>query len=202
MGRQAQSEDRGVPAGQTGEAVDRRVASRFTLLIRTAKLVAADREFLCVIRDASHDGIKLRVYNAIPQDVPLVLELANGDRFAVTRLWEGDGFAGFRFDEPVVLGRLLDAGTGPYPNRKLRLRRQIAGQLLWDRESHPVMVENISQQGAAILCQAFMALDQLVRLECPHLRPVYAKVRWRRQPAYGLIFEETLAFEDIAALPE
>lgn len=202
MGTQTQTECGPETAVQPGQDGDRRGASRFTLLIRTAKLVADEREFLCVIRDVSSKGLKLRLYNAIPAGVPLILELANGDRFAVTQAWERDGFAGFRFDEAVSLDRLLDAQKGPYPNRKLRLRRRICGRLFWESESREATVENISQQGAAIECDAFLALDQLVRLDCAQLRPVYAKVRWRRQPSYGLIFEETLAFDDLVALPE
>lgn len=199
--RQAQND--GVPlAADAGQDAERRGASRFTLLIRTAKLVLGDREFLCIIRDASPEGLKLRLYNALPDSEPLTLEMANGDRFAVRKVWERDEFGGFRFDEPVDLERLLDASRGPYPHRKLRLRRRIGGHLIWDGEVHAITVENISQQGAAIHCEAFLALDQLVRLECAHLRPVYAKIRWRRQPGYGLIFEETLALEDLAALPE
>ena len=39
---------------------DQRAAPRFTLLIRAAKLVSAQGEFVCVIRDVSETGVSVR----------------------------------------------------------------------------------------------------------------------------------------------
>lgn len=188
------------PIDPVGPGEDRRGASRFTLLIRTAKLIDGDREYLCVIRDVSRKGVKLRLYNDIPAGCRFTLELANGEQFVVEQIWGRDGFGGFRFPDPVELERLIEVERGPFPTRKLRLRTRIGARLAWGGKSHEVTVENISQQGAALVCEEFLSLDQLVRLECPGLPPVYAKVRWRRQPGYGLIFEQTLAFEDLVKL--
>jgi hypothetical protein len=188
------------PIDPLGPGEDRRGASRFTLLIRTAKLIDGERDYLCVIRDVSAKGVKLRLYNDIPPGKRFTLELANGEQFVVEQVWARDGFGGFRFPDPVELERLIEVERGPYPNRKLRLRTRIAGQLTAGGEQHPVQVVNISQQGAAVVCDQFLALDQLVRLECRGLPTIFAKVRWRRQPDYGLIFEQTLAFEDLVKL--
>jgi len=98
----------------------------------------------------------------------------------------------------LVLPADIDEGC-PH-NRKLRLRTQIEGKLFAGGEVQPAKVINISQQGAAVVCDHFLALDQLVRLECPGLPKLFAKVRWRRQPDYGLIFEQTLAFDDLVKL--
>lgn len=179
---------------------DRRSASRFTLLIRAAKLVHGDAEYVCVIRDASQRGVKLRLYGEVPAGIPLELELANGERFPVERVWTRDGFAGFRFPENIPLDRLIEVDRGRFPNRKLRVRTAIEGVVAWGSERHPVTFDNISQQGAAIACDAHLAIDQLVRVETAALPPVYAKVRWRKTPQYGLIFEHTLSFEELARL--
>lgn len=200
MAAQVQSSLGPEPIDPVGPGDDRRGASRFTILIRAAKLIDGDRDYLCVIRDVSAKGVKLRLYNDIPPGRPFTLELANGEQFAVEQVWARDGFAGFRFPDPVELERLIEVHRGPYPNRKLRLRTRIEGQLFAGGEGQPVQVVNISQQGAAVVCDQFLALDQLVRLECRGLPVIYAKVRWRRQPDYGLIFEQTLAFDDLAKL--
>ncbi|MFA7588424.1 MAG: PilZ domain-containing protein, partial [Novosphingobium sp.] len=131
---------------QAIEADDRRAASRFTLLIRAGKLVSGDLELPCVVRDASQSGIKLKVFNALPSDGPIDLELANGERFSVEPVWARDGHAGFRFTDDVDLPRLLDAERGPFRSRKLRLRTAIQGRVGCGSQIHPATLENISQQ--------------------------------------------------------
>jgi PilZ domain len=191
-----------VPLLPADSGDDRRVASRFTLLIRAAKLISAAGEQLCVIRDASQTGVKLKLFHPLRATGPLELELANGERFAVEQVWQADGHAGFRFPEEVDLARLVESERGQFPSRRLRLRvdvpvRIVAGGLVLDAK-----MENISQQGAGLLCEEHLALDQLVRLERNGRPPIYAKVRWRRTPAYGLIFEHTFGFEDLARYVE
>lgn len=189
-----------VAAIEPQEVSDRRTTSRFTILIRTAKLVDGATEYLCVIRDVSHSGIKLRLYNDIPQGKPLRLELANGDSFAVEQVWSRENFGGFRFPEKIELDRLIETERGPYPRRNLRLNTCMNGWIGWGDQSCQIRLDNISQQGAAIECNAHFAIDQLVRLDCPGLPTIYAKVRWRNQPQYGLIFEHTVAFETLTRL--
>ena len=46
---------------------DMRGAQRFTLLIRTAKLVSETGEFLCIIRDVSATGLRLRLFHDLPR---------------------------------------------------------------------------------------------------------------------------------------
>ena len=48
-------------------------------------------------------------------------------------------------------------------------------------------------------CQAHLAIDQFVRLDIDGLPEIFAKVRWRRGGEYGLIFDTTLKFEDLAS---
>ena len=188
--------------GPADDGGDRRGTTRFTILIRAAKLVHGDDEYICVIRDASQSGVKLRLYNAVPSGVPLELELANGERFPVEQVWSREGFGGFRFPDKVPLERLVEVDRGRFPNRKLRLRTDITGTVHWGGANCAVTLENISQQGAAMNCDAHLAIDQLVRLETSALPPIYAKVRWRKAPQYGLVFEHTLTFEELARLAD
>lgn len=187
-------------APEPEDVANRRNAPRFTLLIRTAKLVAADHEYLCIIRDASRTGVKLRLFNTLPKAEALVLELANGERFPVEPVWERDDHVGCRFPEEIELERLIEPNRGPYPNRKLRLRTLITGRLGWGSRSCEITFDNLSQQGGGIFCDEHLAIDQLVRVQMGPLPEFYAKVRWRKQPHYGLIFEQTLSFEELARL--
>jgi hypothetical protein len=58
-----------------------RRAPRFTLLVRAAKLIADGREYLCVLRDASATGVKVRVFHPLPAYQTIELETGNGERY-------------------------------------------------------------------------------------------------------------------------
>lgn len=184
------------------EAGDQRTAARFTLLIRSAKLLVDDKEYLCVIRDASKAGLRLKLFNRIPGHAKLTVELANGESFPVRKVWERDGFGGFAFMEEVSLERLVETGHGPFPNRKLRLKTLMAGRLVVGGQEFPITFENLSVQGACITCESLLAIDQLVRVETDELPSFHAKVRWRQRPQYGLVFEQMLSFEELGQLVE
>ena len=51
----------GLPTGPASGA-EARGAERYTVLLRTAKLIAGGAEYLCVLRDISATGVKLRLF--------------------------------------------------------------------------------------------------------------------------------------------
>jgi len=187
--------------GQDSDAgldAEQRAAPRVGLLIRPAKLVAPSGEYLCVLRDASATGVKVRCFHPLPAQ-PMALELGNGDRFPVERMWEQGDHAGLRFRDPVPVEYVIRE-TGPYPKRPVRLRLTLPALLVSGRDVLRVLIHDLSQQGARIECSEPVALDRRFRLEINGLAPIVAKVRWRRLPAAGLVFEETYRLEDFARL--
>lgn len=189
-----------VETAASGQGADgeRRGAQRFSLFVRTAKLVAGEQDHLCIVRDASVAGVKVRLFGPLPEHGELWLELANGERFEIELAWREDDHAGFRFRDEADLFRLVTIAQGAFPKRQLRLRTRIAGSIVTGDESFPVSFDNISQQGAKAACDAHLAIGQLVRIETGIVEPFYAKVRWRKRPDYGLIFEDILPFEALA----
>ena len=181
-------------------ANERRNTPRFTLLIRAAKLIAGDSEQICIIRDASVEGIRVRLFGPLLQTEGLELDLANGERFAVDQVWSEGENAGFQFRGEVDLARLVEVAHGRHRKRELRVRARLEGRIHTGTQSFTAQFENLSRQGACIECEERLSIDQLVRVETGHVEPFFAKARWRRQPRYGLIFEETLSFEDLASL--
>lgn len=182
-----------------GPGGELRAAPRFSLLIRTAKLTGPTGEYMCVVRDVSATGIKVRTFHPLPTIRELTLEMPNGDRYPVERVWESDGHAGFRFTAPIPVEYLLH-DEGQYRKRPLRLRMELPAVLSAGGITSPAHVRDLSQQGARIESAAFVAIDQQVRLEIPGLSEVYAKVRWRRHPAAGLVFEQTFRLDEFARL--
>jgi hypothetical protein len=178
-------------------AADARAAPRFTLLLRAAKLLAPQGQFLCVIRDVSATGVSLRGFHALPEGEGLQLELQSGARYALEQVWNRGTEAGYRFGEAVEVAELL-AEPSDYPKRPLRLdiglplRIELTGQVL---EGELV---NISQQGACIECATFLAIDQPLRLVSRRLPEIHAKVRWRDHHHYGLAFDTTFDLRRLA----
>jgi hypothetical protein len=198
--RDAVRQDDAVPAPPAGEdsGADLRAAPRFTLLIRAAKLVAPDAEFLCIVRDASETGVSVRLFHPLP-DAPLTLELPNGDRHALERVWEEEGKAGFRFREPPDVGRLVDSPSR-FTRRSVRVNMQVPCELTVVGRRVAAMIHNLSQSGALVRTDERLSLIQRVKLCAEGLPEIAAKVRWRRNDNYGLSFEDTFQFAEFAAL--
>lgn len=186
------------PAGEASGA-DQRSAPRFTLLIRAAKLTSPDCEFLCVVRDASETGVSVRLFHPLPPEIPLTLELPNGDRHLLERVWEADGKAGFSFAEPTSFERLVESPSR-FSKRAVRVRLEVPCDLMAGLRWVGATIGNISQQGALIRTQERLSLIQRVKLRAEGMPEVAAKVRWRRNDEYGLSFEDTFQFAELATL--
>lgn len=178
-----------------------RTAPRFTLLIRAAKLVSAQGEFVCVIRDVSEAGVSVRLFHRLPGCKHFALHMPAGEQYEITNVWERGNEAGFSFAQPLDVQRLINE-SGEYPKRGLRLGLCFPVSVKTLSHRFEGVVENLSQQGARIACNGLLAIDQAIRVEAPgingELREVRAKVRWRRDQRYGLVFDDTFALGDFA----
>lgn len=181
-----------------GEGSELRSAPRFTLLLRTAKLVSPAGEYLCVVRDVSSTGISVRTFHPLPQG-QVALELPNGDRHLLEKVWEKDGAAGFRFASEVDVARLIE-GKGRFPKRGVRLHMELPATLVTLGTTHDALVRNLSQQGARIDTRSRLAIDQRVQLELKGRPSIRAVVRWRKDDEYGLAFVDTFQFAELARL--
>lgn len=176
---------------------EQRSAPRFTSLIRAAKLVSSEGEHVCVVRDVSTGGVRLRCFHPIPRDESLALELQNGDRFSIQRVREEGFEASFSFKTPAAIERLVQEAW-QYPRRPLRLNIAIPLTLRTPVASIAGITQNVSQQGCRVECAMPLALSQAVIIESAHLPGIRAKVRWRRDNACGLVFDDTFTLKDFA----
>jgi len=196
------------PLGEGGEdevpeGAEERRAPRYTLLIRAAKLVSSHGEFVCVLRDVSETGVSLRLFHALPSGDGLELHMPGGGVYPLENVWERNKEAGFKFAEQVDVNQLVHE-SGQYPKRGLRIGVFFPVQVRSLTQSGEAVIENLSQQGARFECDAMLAIDQTIRLECAEpgitLKEVRAKVRWRRGQHYGVVFDDTLTLGDFARL--
>lgn len=180
-------------------ALDQRAAPRFTMLIRAAKLRCPAGEFLCVVRDASESGVSVRLFHPLPDDDRLLLELQNGDTHELQLVWEKQDRAGLRFLAPVDISRIIECPSR-FAKRPVRINLTAPATLAGGAIAAPAVIHDISQQGAKVTSDTRFAIDQRVRLSAPDLPEVNAKVRWRRGDTYGLVFEDTFQFGDLARI--
>lgn len=180
-----------------------RAAPRFTLLIRAAKLVAPHGEFVCVIRDVSETGVSVRLFHGLPSGDPLELHMPSSAVYELRNVWERDNEAGFEFIKPVDVTRLINE-AGEYPKRGLRLGLCFPVTVSTLTQRCEAVIENFSQQGARFECDGLFAIDQGLRIESldgnPEFGEVRAKVRWRRDRQYGVVFDDTFTLGDFARL--
>lgn len=179
------------------DACEERVAPRFTLLIRAAKLVAPQGEFIVVIRDVSSTGVSLRGFHPLPTAGPLRLELQTGESHAIEQVWQRGNEAGFRFVEPVEVHDLV-AEAGRFPKRQLRLNLAFPVTIATGGQMVRGELTNLSQQGARIDCTALFAIAQPLRIQSSNLPDIVARVRWRRVDTYGVVFDTTFNLKELA----
>lgn len=191
----------GESAGMGVAGPDQRAARRYTLMIRAAKLVSAAGEFLCILRDVSATGLKVRLFHALPDSAQWQLELGQGERFPLDPVWQADGHAGFRFaNAPVDPQGLVDERAGPFPRRNIRLRLELPVMVWVDGAALAVTLRDLSQLGALVRAEPPLALRQLVRIAAPDFPLRHARVRWRRGVNHGLVFQEAFRLDELALL--
>ncbi len=179
-----------------GEA---RVAPRVTLLIRAAKLICSQGEFICVIRDISSTGVSLRTFHALPQCNDYSLEFQAGQCVDMRNIWERGREGGFEFVAPIEVANIVNE-IGDFPKRGVRLGLEFPATITTPSDSKVATVLNLSQQGARVVLNSALAIDQSVRIKGPGLNHIHAKVRWRRDGEHGLVFDDTFSLGDFAML--
>lgn len=184
-------------------SVESRAAPRITLLIRAAKLVAHNGEFVCVIRDVSETGISVRMFHKLPADEVFELYMPGGAVYTIRRVWERNNEAGFEFTTPIDVESIVNEAS-EYPKRGLRLGLYFPVRLSTATQCCEGIVENFSQQGARIECDGLFAIDQNLRISggegTAMLGELRAKIRWRRDNHYGVVFDDTFTLGDFARM--
>ena len=178
---------------------EQRASPRFAMLIRAAKLRSRAGEFMCIVRDASDSGVSIRLFHPLPDDGELALELQNGDLHAMQLVWQEADRAGLKFLGEADIARIVECPSR-FAKRPVRICLTAPARLASLTASGEVELHDISQQGAKITSAVRFAIDQRVRLSAKGLPEVNAKVRWRRGETYGLVFEDTFQFGDMARI--
>ncbi|KMS55432.1 pilus protein PilZ [Novosphingobium barchaimii LL02] len=178
-------------------SADQRATPRFALLLRAAKLVSPGGEYLCIVRDVSATGVKLRLFHSLAGVEQLALESVTGERTGVNLVWEHGGEAGFRFVQPIDVERFI-AEAGPYPKRPIRICVDHPARITVTGSVTGARLLDLSRQGARIETDQRLAIGQQLRIDAAEMPQFEATVCWRREPAYGLVFRQLMSLEELA----
>jgi hypothetical protein len=184
------------------ERIDQREAQRFTLILRAGKLVTGQGEFLCVLRDVSRGGLKVRLFHPLALDGPCRIELSGGGQYRLEPAWQHGEEAGLRFsDAPIDIEQLLEE-AGPFPKRAIRLSLRGGWPVTLHGATDPLPAQicDISQHGCAVLCTQRLSIGQLVEIEDAAIGAIEGRVRWRRGDRYGLVFQQSFRLDSLARL--
>ena len=169
-----------------------------TLLLRTAKLIADGTEHLCILRRVSGTGVTVQLFQSRPKATTFAIEMINGTQCPLEPDYWVGAYEAFRIPKDIDPRALRDMLEANDHRHEIRLNQALEGKLSVDGKAHAIKFTNISQQGACIACDNQLKLDQLVKIETKTLPDIPAKVRWRQNGRYGLIFEQTFRFDELA----
>ena len=189
-------------ADNTGasEGAELRRAERLTLLLRAAKLVCPSGEQLCILRDVSATGIKLRLFAPLPDGESFTLELGCGTAFAIELMWQEESHAGFSFaDGEIDLEPLINE-SGPFPKRSLRLRASLPIEITAGGVTRDAELRDISVEGARFDSEWRYAMAEQVRIAIPGFPEMTGRVRWRYGHGHGVVLARRFALDELARL--
>lgn len=181
------------PAGQP----DQRGAQRYSLMLRAAKVMTPEGEWVCNVREVSATGLRLRFFHDLPEDRYLLIELANGDRYPIEVVWREDDMLGGRFGEAIDVSQFM-AEPSPFPRRQLRVNLRCGALITAAGRDFRAQLLDISQQGARVDIGSQLDQLQTVRMEVPGLPLRFGQVRWRDGFSHGLFFDQPMRLDEFA----
>ena len=179
---------------------ERRTDERLIAMLRVAKLTdEAGREQLIRVRNVSAGGLMAEVGHPVSVGDSGSIELSS-QRIASTVVWIREGTAGFKFDQNIDLGELL-AGRKPrhgFRPRPPRLEVNCKANVKLENSYYTVDVHDISLGGMKVEPIEEYCLGKKVVVVVESLRPVRGEIRWFADRKAGIVFEQPLAFEELA----
>lgn len=176
-----------------------RGAERVAVMIRTAKLVTPLGEFLCVVRDVSATGVRLKLFHDLPDDVCLALHLANGMAYRLELVWQEGGQAGFRFAQSIDVEAFIQGHAGQ-TRHPVRLCLHVPVFLSAGGLDEQVTLTGLSQQGLDFESTRHFAVGEGVKLWSEGLPGLLGTICSRSAHGYGVVLRSHFGIGELAHL--
>ena len=182
--------------------LDRRRAERQLTILRVGIIEIEGVRELCLIRNVSAGGMMAHIYAPVRQDQAVAVELKSNQRIAGRVVWTSDGNAGIAFDSPVDIAGLLANPPQLANGWRPRLPRVEVDRLATLRagaETRWVQVRDVSQGGVKVETERPLEPGTGVVVTMEHFEPLHGTVRWYRDGACGIAFNQLVPFDRLIA---
>ena len=178
---------------------ERRADGRVSSLLRSAKLTDAAGEQLIRVRNISAGGLMAEATRSVAIGEQVALEMSS-QKIPSTVVWIREGTLGIKFDQDIDLGELL-AGRKPrhgFRARPPRLEVSCKASIRLAKIYYTVEVHDISLGGMKVEPIDEHCVGKEVTVVIESLRPIRGHVRWYSDRRAGIVFDEPLAFDELA----
>lgn len=178
-------------------AGERRDGTRHLTLFRVGALAIDGRRELCLIKNISSGGMRIRPYCDLAEGAPVTVELKTGMSVPGSVVWIEESTVGIAFDQPVdVLDVLSASDDGPRP-RMPRIEVRCSATLRDGASVYQLPVCDVSQGGVKLEGQPPVALDCDVVVSMPGLAPQAGVARWCGGGHFGVTFNRLLSLAEL-----
>jgi len=190
------------PQPATMSDADRRGSRRIGIaLLRAARLLTADGECLCLLRDVSRGGVGLRFFHAVPPDRHVLLVSAEGRIHPLIRCWTQGCAAGYRAVNPIDPADFLAEKRGA---GEVMLRLDCPARLRRAGATLGATLTGIGPRRMRLAIDGFCAIGQPVVAVIKEDTDLGGWVEWRNgeraQAEYGIALERVLPLDVLALL--
>jgi hypothetical protein len=183
------------------ESRERRLATRYKMILRIGLLAHGERSTFCLVKNISPAGAEVRLYGRVPDGADVTLRVGDEDAISGRIAWTHDTSAGVEFHTPLDTTTILRAMQKlPPAKRRSSPRVKVPARVLLRTagRSYAGTLRDISATGARVGTQRPIRLGPSMMITLPGLPAIKAFVRWNDDTELGLAFESPLPIQLIA----
>ena len=176
---------------------ERRETERHLTLFRVASIVAGNHHELCLIKNVSGGGMRIRAYCPLEVGACVQIELKSGDPIAGKVGWVDGNEAGIVSDQAIDVMDILNTSM---KGAKPRMPRVEVGGMVGLREGAQqwrVAACDISQGGIKLRGDIALAKASEVVVTLADLAPIQGTVSWCEGGHIGVSFNSPIPLETL-----
>ena len=180
---------------------ERRNEKRYTLILRVGVLEQRGRSSLCLVKNISPTGVRVKVYTQPIPDAPVTIQVADEAPVGGHLIWSRDGSAGISFHEDLDPALLLRVRQKLKPHRRRAMPRvavEASATLRTGGRTRRATVCDISSVGARVRTRTALTPGDRAMITFDNLPTISAFVRWSDSGESGLAFETPIPMQIIA----
>ncbi|WP_260484303.1 PilZ domain-containing protein [Sphingomicrobium flavum] len=171
---------------------DRRNGERHMTLFRVGSIMVDGRRELCLIKNISAGGMKMRAYCNLDEGQKISVELKCGQQVTGTVSWKRDNDVGVSFIDAVdVIDILSNTLEGPRP-RMPRIEIECPIVVHVDGIRYEAIAHDVSQGGIKLQCSTQIPGDSDIVITLPGLAPEAGVVKWTKDGLLGVTFNRLM----------